>query len=507
MTKLTQKSVKFDSGEKEEAAFQLLKQKVCSALILALPEGSKNFVVYCDASHKGLGAVLMQKEKVIAYASHQLKIHEQNYTTHDLELGAVHILDQKELNTRQHRWLELLSDYDYEIRYHPRKVNVVADALTEARKEENYVTEDLRGMIKKLEPRANGTLCLRNRIFHMAQQIIPAAQLVPKFQGIRRCNNYVVLQSIPCSPECKIVEQILLDHPLSYALTATANVPAVFKLDTQEIMYIVDMFCDTLKLPLETPDNLFVAPVNIEIIESFMQRVGYQGVVDKWDYVCCVQQKKNVIQYPHFTKLIIANLMKKYPSIPPRLEEDYHSIKDDILLDRAGSHKEHPEVVENGDENMEEKKDEKKDNEMGNKNIDQELTVIVSPSTTTTSTDPHKRRRNSSKYSHLLEDDAPPEGEKRVKRHKNSKSSKSARDAWEEETIINEDEVIPEDETPELIIEFQNVDMLVPTIFDRAKMEATLNDMLSNQFRIAEEYAYHLKQATNLYGESDSLGK
>ncbi|GJR68800.1 putative reverse transcriptase domain-containing protein [Tanacetum coccineum] len=81
--------VKFDSGEKEEAAFQLLKQKVCSALILALPEGSKNFVVYCDASHKGLGAVLMQKEKVIAYASHQLKIHEKNYTTHDLELGAV----------------------------------------------------------------------------------------------------------------------------------------------------------------------------------------------------------------------------------------------------------------------------------------------------------------------------------------------------------------------------------------------------------------------------------
>ncbi|GJX07056.1 hypothetical protein Tco_0194988 [Tanacetum coccineum] len=379
----------------------------------------------------------------------------------------------------------------------------------------------------------------------MAQQIILAAQLVPKFQGIRRCNNYVVLQSIPCSPECKIVEQILLDHPLSYALTATANVPAVFKLDTQEIMYIVDMFCDTLKLPLETPDNLFVAPVNIEIIESFMQRVGYQGVVDKWDYVCCVQQKKNVIQYPHFTKLIIANLMKKYPSIPPRLEEDYHSIKDDILLDRAGSHKEHPEVVENGDENMEEKKDEKKDNEMGNKNIDQELTVIVSPSTTTTSTDPHKRRRNSSKYSHLLgalrkmcrcqgymirdmerkcmttdelwkvhgkvdqdvlkQDDAPPEGEKRVKRHKNSKSSKSARDAWEEETIINEDEVIPEDETPELIIEFQNVDKLVPTIFDRAKMEATLNDMLSNQFRIAEEYAYHLKQATNLYGESDRI--
>ncbi|GJW27318.1 reverse transcriptase domain-containing protein [Tanacetum coccineum] len=219
MTKLTQKSVKFNWGEKEETAFQTLKQKLCSAPILALPEGSENFVVYCDASHKGLGAVLMQKEKVIAYASRQLKIHEKNYTTHDLELGAVvfalkmwrhylygtkcvvftdhkslqHILDQKELNMRQRRWLELLSDYDCELRYHPGKANVVADALSrksrpkplrvralvmtiglnlpvqilnaqvEARKEENYGTEDLCGMIKNLEPRADGTLCLKNR--------------------------------------------------------------------------------------------------------------------------------------------------------------------------------------------------------------------------------------------------------------------------------------------------------------------------------------------------------
>ncbi|GKB28322.1 putative reverse transcriptase domain-containing protein [Tanacetum coccineum] len=75
--------------EKAEAAFQLLKQKLCSAPILALPEGSKNFVIYCDASHKGLGAILRQKEKVIAYASHKLKVHEKNYTIHNLELGAV----------------------------------------------------------------------------------------------------------------------------------------------------------------------------------------------------------------------------------------------------------------------------------------------------------------------------------------------------------------------------------------------------------------------------------
>ncbi|GKB89675.1 putative reverse transcriptase domain-containing protein, partial [Tanacetum coccineum] len=89
MTMLTQKSVKFNWGEKEETAFQILKQKLCSVPILALPEGSENFIVYYDASHKGLGIVLMQKEKVTTYASCQLKIHEKNYATHDLELGAV----------------------------------------------------------------------------------------------------------------------------------------------------------------------------------------------------------------------------------------------------------------------------------------------------------------------------------------------------------------------------------------------------------------------------------
>ncbi|GJZ98486.1 putative reverse transcriptase domain-containing protein [Tanacetum coccineum] len=179
------KSVKYEWGEKEEAAFQLLKQKLCSAPILALSKESENFVVYCDALHKGLGVILMQKEKVIAYASRQFKVHEKNYTSHDLELRAVvfavkmwrhylygtkcvftdhknlqHILDQKELNIRQRRWLELLSDYDCEICYHPGKI---LNAQTEARKEDNYAIEDLCSMIKKLEPRADETLCLRNR--------------------------------------------------------------------------------------------------------------------------------------------------------------------------------------------------------------------------------------------------------------------------------------------------------------------------------------------------------
>nr|GFC48799.1 putative reverse transcriptase domain-containing protein [Tanacetum cinerariifolium] len=81
MTKLTQRKVKFEWGNKQEAAFQLLKQKLCSAPILALPEESEDFIVYCDASNKSFGTVLMQREKVISYASHQLKVHEKNYTT------------------------------------------------------------------------------------------------------------------------------------------------------------------------------------------------------------------------------------------------------------------------------------------------------------------------------------------------------------------------------------------------------------------------------------------
>nr|GEV67561.1 putative reverse transcriptase domain-containing protein [Tanacetum cinerariifolium] len=125
---------------------------------LEVPE---DFVVYCDASHKGLGAVLMQKEKVITYVFHQLKIHEKNYNTHDLELRS------KELNMRQRRWLKLLSDYDCEIRYHLRKAKVMADALS--RKERikplpvRVLEENLCVMIKEFETRVDGTLCIKKR--------------------------------------------------------------------------------------------------------------------------------------------------------------------------------------------------------------------------------------------------------------------------------------------------------------------------------------------------------
>ncbi|GKE59520.1 putative reverse transcriptase domain-containing protein, partial [Tanacetum coccineum] len=145
-------------GDKQEAAFQLIKQKLCSAPILALPEGSEDFIVYCDASINGLGDVLMQREKVIAYASRQLKIHEKNYMTHDLELGAVvfalkicrhymygtkctvftdhkslqHILDQKELNMSRSVMTIGLNL--------PKKI---LEAQIEAQKPENLKNEDV----------------------------------------------------------------------------------------------------------------------------------------------------------------------------------------------------------------------------------------------------------------------------------------------------------------------------------------------------------------------------
>ncbi|GJZ03448.1 retrovirus-related pol polyprotein from transposon TNT 1-94 [Tanacetum coccineum] len=229
LTELTKKN-KYIWGEDQESAFQLLKQKLCEAPILALPEGNDDFVVYCDASHQ---------------------------------------------------------------------------------------------------------------VSHMAQQVIPAAQLVPRFHTIGRCNNYTVLQSIPSSHECKIVGQILLDHPLSYALTATADVPVVylqqfwrtvskvpgpedtikFMLNTQEFIYNVDMFRDILHFPMETLKNPFVAPVNIETIKAFMNMVGYQGVVDK----VSAFYTKNIAQ-PWQT------MFKKFPDIPQRIKEDYHYIKDDIPL-------------------------------------------------------------------------------------------------------------------------------------------------------------------------------
>ncbi|KAL0562097.1 hypothetical protein IC582_002547 [Cucumis melo] len=156
LTQLTRKGAPFVWSKACEDSFQNLKQKLVTAPVLTVPDGSGSFVIYSDASKKGLGCVLMQQGKVVAYASRQLKSHEQNYPTHDLELAAVvfalkiwrhylygekiqiftdhkslkYFFTQKELNMRQRRWLELVKDYDCEILYHLGKANVVADALS-----------------------------------------------------------------------------------------------------------------------------------------------------------------------------------------------------------------------------------------------------------------------------------------------------------------------------------------------------------------------------------------
>ncbi|GKA85186.1 integrase, catalytic region, zinc finger, CCHC-type containing protein [Tanacetum coccineum] len=478
-----------------------------------------------------------------------------------------------------------------------------------------------------------------------------------------------------------------------------------FMLDIEEFTYTVDMFRVTLHLPVETLENPFVAPVNIQTIEAFMNMVGYQGMVDK-DFMNNVFQKKETIQIdedyhsikddiPLVSVYTIRNVLVRGMLIPDALLtkeicatddfKEYETVfvgvdvpmnqpqpivstqgthrttprayrtptltaspqgkkmkqiveesssprkslkitsrqhkvvegekDDDDSEDRLepGSHKENPEYVDDDDD--EEKVDEKKDVDMGSletrteemqtsiptpprspriilssdKNITQELTNTVPLPTAITSKTPYSKQRNSRLYSHLpgslhrmckcqgymiqnterkcittkyfwkthqkvdrvlheivpqlaeratndlIENNLKPSiaatiiedcdafwGE-RVQIHKALKSLKSARsssskhsakysttyvskqqqqqqqewDAWVEETVIDDDEVILKDETPELITELQNVDKHVPTIFDRARMEATLNDMLSNQFKNAEEYAYHLEQATS----------
>src|SRR3954467_14490175 len=156
MTELLKKDKKFAWSEGCELSFQKLKKRLVTAPVLCLPDLEKDFQVYCDASHHGLGALLMQDGKVVAYASRQLKTHEVNYPTHDLELASVvhalktwrhyllgkrcevftdhkclkYIFTQKEINMRQIRWLELIKDYDLSLQYHPGKANVVADALS-----------------------------------------------------------------------------------------------------------------------------------------------------------------------------------------------------------------------------------------------------------------------------------------------------------------------------------------------------------------------------------------
>ena len=157
MPRLTRKEVKFDWDGRCKEAFQELKRRLISTLILIVPDRGQGYIVYCDASRAGLGCVLMQSGRVVAYGSHQLKNHEQNYPTHDMELAAVvfalkiwcyylygeefevysnhkslkYIFAQRDLNMRQRRWMEFLENYDFTLHYHSSKENVVVDVLSQ----------------------------------------------------------------------------------------------------------------------------------------------------------------------------------------------------------------------------------------------------------------------------------------------------------------------------------------------------------------------------------------
>ncbi|GJR23513.1 putative reverse transcriptase domain-containing protein [Tanacetum coccineum] len=202
LTLLTQKNKTYVWGDKQDEAFQILKEKLCNAPVLALPDGPDDFVVYCDASKQGFGCVLMQRGKVIAYASRQLKKHETNYTTHDLELGAVvfalkiwrhylygtksviytdhqslqYIFDQKDLNMRQRRKERLKPRRvrAMSIIIHSRLKTKILEAQSEASKDLKTPTEWLRGLERHFEQRDDGEIYFFDRIW------------IPSVAGVRK---------------------------------------------------------------------------------------------------------------------------------------------------------------------------------------------------------------------------------------------------------------------------------------------------------------------------------
>nr|GEW94133.1 putative reverse transcriptase domain-containing protein [Tanacetum cinerariifolium] len=445
LTKLMRKGEKFVWNEERKKSFEELKQHLASAPVLTLSSGSGEFQIYSDASKKGLGCVLMQHEKVIAYALRQLKPYEVNYPTHDLELAAV-VFALK-------IWRHYL--YGESCDYHPGKVNVVADALSRkscmivgikveeeiicdldrldielyVRGQHGYwaslrVEPDLIFGLKKLRMRTSRfgrssrtstsrliftlmmTMCYgrilgngysrngqkpgkkrqnqtqngkdrkrrskskpedKSQTFGQQKSTLKVKVTLANVKvnlDKNRSRKYSIwlnksFQLLNSSPDLKAlgdVTTMLCYKIVSKVLDAENTI--MFKLDTQEIIYKVDMFHDTLYFLVETLGNPFITPINIKVIETFIQKVGYQGVVDKKD------DKKDDVGINEIGSLEnrTEKMQTPIPTIPrsPRI----HLSSD--------------------------------------KTIDQKLTDIVSPLITTTSKDPQQARRIFSNNIHLL---------------------------------------------------------------------------------------------------------
>jgi hypothetical protein len=218
MTELLKNNVPFVWSPKCEASFQELKTRLTTTPVLTLPDIRKDFVVYCDAFRQGLGCVLMQDGKVVAYASRQLRKHEENYPTHDLELAAVvhalkiwrhylignkcdiytdhkslkYFFTQAELNMRQRRWLELIKDYDLNIQYHPGKANVIAVALSRKHYCSNLMVRDKQPALcdelerLRLEIVEQGHLDTMTVKYDLEDRIRQAQQRCPELQKLKR---------------------------------------------------------------------------------------------------------------------------------------------------------------------------------------------------------------------------------------------------------------------------------------------------------------------------------